>query len=76
MGGFLENYQIKTLSHLQRIFSQGINSDNDKDNSLSLKPPDLALLLNHFDKTSPENSNDHENAVIPSINMTLIKFKM
>ena len=33
-------------------FSQGSNSDNDKDSLLSLKPPDLALLYNQFNNTS------------------------
>ena len=37
-------------------FSQGTNSDNDKESLLSLKPPsDLALLYNQFNNTSPEN---------------------
>ena len=35
-------------------FSQGTNSDNDKESLLSLKPPsDLALLYNRFNNTSP-----------------------
>ena len=40
----LEHYHIKTF-YLIQTFSQGINSDNDKESSLSLKPSDLALLL-------------------------------
>ena len=45
-------------------FSQGANSDNDKESLLSLKPPsDLALLYNQFNNTSPEKNNDPENVV-------------
>ena len=45
-------------------FSQGTNSDNNKESLLSLKPPsNLALLYNQFNNTSPEKNNDPENVV-------------
>ena len=44
-------------------FSQGSNSYNDKDSLLSLKPPDLALLYNQFNNTSPKKNSDPENVV-------------
>ena len=45
-------------------FSLGINSDNDKESLLSLKPPsDLTVLYNQFNSTSPEKNNDPENVV-------------
>ena len=45
-------------------FSQGTNSDNDKESLLSLKPPsDLVLLYNQFNNTSPEKDSDPENVV-------------
>ena len=45
-------------------FSQGTNSDNDKESLLSLNPPsDLALLHNQFNNTSPENNRDPGNFV-------------
>ena len=34
---FLEKYQINTVSHLQQIFPQGEDIDNDEESSLSLK---------------------------------------
>ena len=59
--------QIKTssLPSRQKIsFSQGTNSDNDKESLLSLKPPsDLALLYNQFNNISPEKNSDPENVV-------------
>lgn len=34
---FLEKYQVNTVSHLQQIFPQGEDIDNDEESSLSLK---------------------------------------
>ena len=59
-------------------FSQGTNSDNDKESFLSLKPPyDLALLYNSFNNTSPEKNNDPENVVNSKFyDIALTKFKL
>ena len=49
---FLEKYQVNTVSHLQQIFPQGEDIDNDEESSLCLKPADFALLFNEFNRTS------------------------
>ena len=37
-----------------------IDLENDHSSSLSLKPSNLELLVNHFNNATPENSNDPE----------------
>ena len=44
-------------------FYQATNSDHNEESLLLLKSPDLALLYNQFNNTSPEENNDPENVV-------------
>ena len=37
-----------------------VDLENDHTSSLSLKPSNLELLVNQFNKATPENSNDPE----------------
>ena len=60
----LEHYQKDYILSTTNILFQGINSENDRDSSLSLKPSNLALLPNQFSNTFQVNSyNDPKNVV-------------
>ena len=52
--GTLTNKDAISSITATNSFSQGTNSDNDKESLLSLKPSDLALLYNQFNNTSPK----------------------
>ena len=54
---------ISTIIIATNSFSQGTSSEKYKESLLSLKAPDLALLYNQFNNTSPEKNNDPENVV-------------
>ena len=62
--GTLRNKDFISSITATNSFSQGTNSDKDKESLPSLKPPsDLVVLYNQFSNTSPEKNNDPENVV-------------
>ena len=70
--GLLSNKEFLSISLYSRNMSENVSSKNS---SIHLTPPpNLALLFNQFNKTSPEQNIDPEN-VANSRYLVLMKYK-